>query len=462
MAFTPLVKVFQDPELKEMWEQEALREGERKTEFGELMIGTTFADDGPKPSQQVPAAPILYYNKLQRMGAGRKVNIEMKHPLYTSVTDILHKWVYSQQDRIGSEQEAERTSVATPVDLLFLALKEEQVKQGYQETANADEASLMRYFVQLLSDNTVKRMDVGAFWSLAAGYDMHHFTNVGLRNGIASGDKPEADEKAGVFLPPTEHPNMFVYHNNDVNKVPYSSTQATHSDNIDAEVAKIDGTAAGKPGLNFVRRMYRVAWDQNIIPAQMRVNGQMKEYYVVYVPGSVKDLIEKDADFMDLYSRAYMGQVRDNPLIQNNDLMYKNLIIKDSKWLSEDYFDGSASFNATGGVNTTDMALTTSNNWWFVNPGERTAEATTPLADAGITTSDVGRCYLLGANALIRATGTDYALERMEVTDYGNNDGIGQDKYFGQNRVDAVKLSGSNFVHDSTSQSICFLVDKSF
>jgi hypothetical protein len=84
------------------------------------------------------------------------------------------------------------------------------------------------------------------------------------------------------------------------------------------------------------------------------------------------------------------------------------------------------------------------------------------LADAGITTSDVGRCYLLGANALIRATGTDYALERMEVTDYGNNDGMGQDKYFGQNRVDAVKLSGSNFVHDSTSQSICFLVDKSF
>jgi len=50
----------------------------------------------------------------------------------------------------------------------------------------------------------------------------------------------------------------------------------------------------------------------------------------------------------------------------------------------------------------------------------------------------------------------------MEVTDYGNNDGMGQDKYFGQNRVDAVKLSGSNFVHDSTSQSICFLVDKSF
>ncbi len=96
-----LAKVFDDPDLKQMWEAEALKEGENQTEFSELEIGTTFAKDGAKPSERVPAAPILFYDKLSKGGGGgRFVNIDVDKPLYSDIENILKKWRYSSQERV--------------------------------------------------------------------------------------------------------------------------------------------------------------------------------------------------------------------------------------------------------------------------------------------------------------------------------------------------------------------------
>lgn len=453
-----LAKVFDDPELKSRWEQEALREGENKTEFTELEIGTTFAKDGPKPSRQVPAAPILFYDGLERVGEGRVVNIKMKKPLYQDVENIIKKWRYSSQKRRGSEQEAERGAVKAAVDNIFLALKETEIQQGLQETANANAGALMRHLVELLSDNTVKRQDVGVFWSLCAGFDHHHYVNVGLRESVADGGKPVGKAEAGVWLPPTEHPNMYIWQpNNVMSEVTFSTTQATHSGNIETELAKV--TSAAKPSLDWLRMVYRIAWRNNVIPASMRVNGKQSDFYILYVPGRVRDLLEQDTDFMNLFQSAYQGKVQDNPLLHSDDLMYKDLVIRDSKWLEETYFSMEKSFNATGSSDTTDMTfnLTTLNGveWADIDPGTRSVVTGSAMEGDSITPSEVGRCFLLGANGVIRATGNDYALERMEVTDYGNEDGVGQSKYFGQSRIDSFTNQGS---YDNTPQSMCFVV----
>lgn len=456
-----LAKVFADPDLKQMWEQEALKVGENQTEFSELEMGTTFAKDGAKPSETVLAAPILFYDKLQKGGGGgRFVNIDVDKPLYTSVENIMKKFRYSSQDRVGSELQAERGNVRAVVDNLFQALKETQIKQGLQETANADAGELMRHLVTLLGRNTTKRMDVGIFWALSAGYDMHHFVNIGLRDALADGAVPTGNSQAGVYLPPTEHPNMYVWQpNNTMTKVAFDTNQGTHGNNINTQVSAV--TSAAKPGLNWIRQVYRTAWRENLIPALARVNGSEMEYFILYVPGRVRDLLEQDADFMDLYEAAYMGKVQDNPLIQNDDLMYKNLIIKDSKWLEDDYFSMASNFNAAAstaaGATAMSFNKTTVSGveWADVDPGVRSPLVGSALEGDVNDTTQIARCFLLGANAAVRATGKDYALERMEVTDYGNNDGVGQDKYFGQNRVDVFTNEGA---YDQSIQSLCFVV----
>lgn len=453
-----LAKVFDDPELKLKWEQEALREGENKTEFTELEIGTTFADDGPKPSRRVSASPILFYNGLNNVGKGRIVNIKMNKPLFQDVEKIIKKWRYSEQKRRGSEQEAERGAVRAAVDNIFLALKETEIQQGLQETANVTAGKLMRHLVQLLSDNTVKRQDVGVFWSLCAGFDHHHYVNVGLREDLADAAKPIGKAEAGVWLPPTEHPNMFIWQpNNVLTEVTFSTTQGDHSANIETELAKV--TSAAKPSLDWLRMVYRTAWRANVIPAQMRVDGKQQEFYILYVPGRVRDLLEQDTDFMNLFQSAYQGKVQSNPMLHSDDLMYKDLVIRDSKWLEETYFSMENSFNATGATDTTDMTfnLTTINGveWADIDPGVRSVVTGSAMEGDSITPSEVGRCFLLGANGVIRATGNDYALERMEVTDYGNEDGVGQSKYFGQSRIDSFTNQGA---YDKTPQSMCFVV----
>lgn len=457
-----LAKVFDDPELKQAWEMEALKEGENTTEFTELELGTTFATDGAEKSETVIAAPILFYDKLKKGdGGGRFVNIKVDKPLYTDIQDILKKWRYSSQVRRGSEIEAERGSVRAVVDNIFLALKETQIKQGFQETANITPSRLMMHLTTILGRNTKKRQDLGVYWALAAGYDFHHYVNIGLRKSLSDAAVPVADSKAGVYLPPTEHPETYVWQpNNVMQKVTFSTTQATHSNNLTTELAKI--TSAAKPGLDWLRSIYRIAWRKNTIPSAMRYEGRDMPYFILYVPGRVRDLLEQDSDFMDLYQRAYQGMVRNNPMIQDDDLMYKTLIIRDSKWLEDDYFSYSSSFNATGGTNETDMSfnLTTINGveWADIDPGTRSVPGSSAFDnDSAITAgfTEVGRCFLLGANAVVRATGNDYELSRMEVTDYGNEDGVGQDKYMGHNRVDSFTNEG---VFDQTIQSMCFAV----
>lgn len=456
-----LAKVFSDPQLKQMWEAEALKEGENQTEFTELEMGTTFATDGAKPSETVTAAPILFYDKLSKGGGGgRFVNINVDKPLYSDVQNILKKWRYSSQERVGSEIEAEQGDVRAVVDNIFLALKETEIKQGLQETANVTAGSLMRHLVTLLGRNTTKRQDVGIFWALTAGYDMHHYVNIGLRNSLGDGAVPVGDSSAGVYLPPTEHPNMYVWQpNNTMASVTFSTTQGTHGDNINTAVGAV--TSAATPSLAWIRQVWRIAWRNNVIPAKMVIEGSEKPYYILYVPGRVRDLLEQDQDFMDLYNAAYQGKVRSNPLIQDDDLMYKQLIIRDSKWLEESYFSMANNFNAAASTDTFSTAmsynLTTVNSvqWADIDPGVRSVPTGSALEADVNDMSQIARCFLLGANAAVRATGNDYALERMEVTDYGNNDGIGQDKYFGQNRVDSFTNEGN---YDQTIQSLCFVV----
>lgn len=455
-----LVKLFSDPFLKQSWETRGLREGERKTEFNEGEIGVTFADDGPHMSRRVTAAPILYSDKHRRDG-GRMVNIEVKKPLFTDTQDILKTWRYGSQKRIGSEQEAERGNVVTIVDNLFLPIKEKQIKEGLQETANADPVKLLRHLTELVGDNTAKRMDLGVPFSLCAGYDMHHFVNVGLRNGLTNGAKPTADAQAGVWLPPTEHPNMFVWQPNDTMvQVPFNTNQATHSASITAAVDGI--TSAAKPNLAWLKKINRYAVNSNMIPARIVTNGQTLEYFLLLVSGRTKDLLEEDTKFYDLFVRSYQGIVKANPLLKDTDLMYKHLVIRESKLLDDDYFTMANSFNATGdGASIGDMTYNLQTigtvEWADIDPGSRVFTAASAAAGSlgAANTSYVGRAFLLGANAVVRCTGTEYKLEPMEITDYGNEMGIGQDKTYGQQRLDQFD-NQKNFA--KTPQSAEFII----
>lgn len=464
-----LAKVAADPQAWQKWEKLAFKQGEYKTEFNESEIGYTFADDGPKPSQRVAAAPILYHQELKN--GGHKVSIRYKNPVFSQASEVLNKGRYHDQVRMGAEHKLDLQHVQAIVDKWHFGLREDDLEGGQQITANMGPGDVMKSFVDELTDHEARKKDTGMFFAMFAGFDTHHFINAALRAGTSNGAVPVADAAYGLLSTMSEHPNTFVWHKTGspavevFEKIAYSATPATFAQNINVGVSKITGAAV--PTLNLLNRINRQCISSSMIPCRIRLaDGKMHEYFLVYVPGKIKDLLEQDERYFKLMTEAHQGIIDKNPLLKSGDVMYKRLIIRESPKLDDEYFSVKSSFGAVSATNNTASAFNLSGTPQeaSITPGTRTfVAASAGLTDLGVNNTQlVGRILVLGANAGIRAIGKSYSLERMEVTDYKLNDGVGWTKMYGQQRVAAWKVDGSGLAYEKTPQSfqvLCFQGD---
>lgn len=430
-----------DPEMWRKWTESVFKLGEAKTEFNESEIGYTYADDGPKPSDAVKAPPILSETKLET--GGRYMSIKVKKPLFTDAKEIIMKGRYQGQSREGAEFQLQRDAVKVCVDELHIGLSEKEIESGEQSTANMQPSELMAHFRDGISDHFIQRKDWGIFWTLGAGSDAHHYINAGLRNNVANGGVPVADPEMGLHFAMMEHPNSYVYHVNggataNHYKVAYSATMATYSGNFTTEIDKV--TPAAKPDLAWLRKVNRVAINSNMIPCQIRMeNGKLHKYYLLYVPGRVKDLLEEDDAYQKVMNSAYQGMVKDNPMLHAGDVAYKSLIIRESQKLDEEYMSLKYSFNAEGdGGSVGDAAFNkitvNGHEWADIDLGERVFTAATAAATAygaSDACNNLGRSYLLGANAVIRAQGLKFDLV-PDTREYESEQGLGLTTIFGQ------------------------------
>lgn len=464
-----------NPQIWQKWTEQAFRQGESKTEFNESEIGTGFAKDGPKKNHMVKAAPILYEQKLA--SGGRYINIQYKNPLFTEDEEILNKGRYHKQSREGSEASLSEQYVKTIVDMHHLGVTEDDIEEGFQQSANTNNAGkLMKAFVEGLTNNMYQRKDRGVFYALSAGYDIHHYINAGLRKELSNGDKPVSDAEMGLLAPPEEHPNLFVWHENSsdelrLKQVTYSATQATYSANIRDDISLI--TSDAKPGLALFRRISRLAKNLKMIPCKIKLHdGRDHNYFLCLIPGGIKDLAEEDENYFKLMSNAHMGLIEKNPLLKEGDVLYKNLVIRDSFILDQDYFNARNSFMATGVAEsdtdnddeTTDMSfdLAGADNEASIAPGIR------KFKDSSAAAADFGgldhcnlvkRIHVLGANAVTRSVGKNFKLVPKTLTEYDSKAGVGQTSFFGHQLVKAYNASGTFVKAPQSFQVLAFAGD---
>lgn len=447
-----LARVSDDPQLWKKWDALALKQGELKTEFNESEIGVTWGDDGPEQSDRVTSSPIVLKQDLQE--GGKYMDVPYDNPLFTEPEDILNAGRYGEQDRIGAEEALERHNFSVLLDKWHLGIAEKEVEESIPNTAHMTPGKFMQKMVDRWTDNASQKKDFGTFFTAFAGYDIHHFIAAGNRAGLADAARPVGDNKVGLMDRPFELRRSYAYIQDEDDRklvqVPYDADPDVYEANIVAEISKI--TDATKPGLDFFRKINRICLRTAMIPCRIAdPDGKSRDYFLVMVPGGARDLAEKDQEFKDVMNSAFQTLVEKHPLLRVGDVLYKNLIIRDSTKLDKEYFSAKRSFNAISEelANTTEMTFNRATIGGFerlsLTPGTRTfaAESAALAAFGAANTQVVGRALVMGSAAIARATGKNYELTKLEITQQGLKDGIGKTMLYGQARNEKWTIGGA-------------------
>ena len=460
IAMSYLAQVSNDRQLWHKWGKKAQKLGEKKTEFTESDIGVTWGDDGPEESDQAPGSPIKLVQDLNN--GGKYMDIKIHKPLKKGPDAILNTGRYGTQSRIGAEEELERYNFTVALDKLHVGIGEKEVEDGLQNTAHMTPGKFMKHMVESLTDHNAQRKDYGTWFAACAGADIHHYISAALRGSLSNGAVPVKDTGMGLMSAPREHGRTYVWQpNSTLTRVPYAANVDTYESNLVTELDKVDETA--KPTLGLFKKINRICLNSDMIPCSIRnADGKLKAYYVVYVPGSIRDLAENDDDFKDVMNSAYQGNVKDHPILRTDDITYKNLIIRESVKLdsAEDnhYFSARSSFNAISAAMAQTTKMTYNKNTingiekLGLSPGVRsfTATSTADTAFGAANTQVLKRIMVFGSAAVARATGKQYPLKKLEITEYGLKDGIGRTSKFGHFRNEQWTVNGA---YEDTPQS---------
>lgn len=460
-AMSYLAHVSDDRQLWHKWGKKAQKLGEKKTEFKESDIGVTWGDDGPEKSDQVPASPIKLVEDLK--DGGKYMDIKIDAPLKRGPSDILNTGRINDQDRIGAEEELKRYNFTVALDKLHVGIGEKEIEDGLDNTANMTPGKFMQRMVEALTDHNAQRKDYGTWFAACGGADIHHYLSAADRADLSNGAVPIGDPKMGLMHEPREHGRAFVWQpDNTLKEVDYDDDVDTYEGNLVTELSKI--TDAATPGLKLFKRINRKCLNSDMIPCVVRdQEGAPQPLYVVYVPGSVRDLAEEDESFEKVMNSAYQGNVRKHPILRTDDIVYKNLVIRESVKLdsAEDdyYFSAKSSFNAIDSETSETTKMTFNRNTvnniekLSLSPGKREF-AVDSDADTAFGGTDnmhlIKRIFVCGAGAIARATGKQFELKKLEVTQYGLKDGIGRTSKFGQMRNEQHSVKGA---YEDTPQS---------
>lgn len=444
------------PDRAEKWSKIYHVEHEQYKVFNETYTGVSWSRRGPSKSDLVTAAPIKVDTSLVSGGYIKKT--EMDSPLYSDSKSRLNSGRLRQQKRTGHENETNKRYLATPLALWFDSVKIKDSEISEQELATGE---IITRLEEQLSRHTAHFKDDEHLVTLNSGYPQFVYRTIGEVSNAADGATVTADAGMGVYTPPTEHPNSFVFANGEISEITYSATQATHSANILTALTNI--TTSDKPGLVLLNKINTYVKTKKIAGVEVSNKGRGHSYVILLVSPKFMSALKMDSDFQTLYNNSHMGFGYEHPLIMDGDIKYENLIIRSEEKLLDPQFKASVSYNGTGAAGDAAIGSATDTVWDVSGSGEDkdvqitwgTRSAGTGLA--GSSLDQYEKFYLLGADSMVYVPGNPYNIGPRDTNDYGRITALGCKHIFGIHRTDWMNAAKAITLNQSSAVGYAYI-----
>lgn len=415
--------------------------------------------------------------------------------LFGTGTDVGYVRVKGQ-NRVNFEIQASRKNIKFALQSYFMSAFEEDVRMSEQELGG----DLLELLVQHVTDLSGRYQDADKLVTFHQGWSPHLYTRIAQADaGVSDGDPAPSSTDQGVGVP-FEHPNTFAFVNegtvsdpsyrllaaNDIAGAAVSTNTATSwTGKVHEVVGQVDSSAL--PGRKMLDLIVAQTRYSRLVPIRYRMeNGQSGAYYIVLVSPAMMNMLYDDPDLEKRFGDAYNGMAYKHPLINDNDKIYRNLIIREVEKLDQNihtyqYCFGDTyqySVTANGGLDartgdgTVDApGVTVRKNTTtgtgrdlrvFLEYGTRTFRSTANGATAGeeqaaaedtaigATGGDkIDRIMVLGASALGIVPGPVFDLDRRQEDDYGQILGIGQEFFGGSRRIEWATAKSHNSGYDN-------------
>lgn len=460
---------FSDPDRLRRWSQNYFRRVESKVVFGEQYTGTQLADDGPRKTDLMVAAPIVQVNDLSNR-KGTRVNYTLMEPLFPDSSARLNYGRVKGQKREDSEKSGGKKFVDIALGTWFQGVKEEDITIGKQEIGMGD---LYQRMVELLSDNGAAYMDDDLVETFFLGQSRHLYHQVAKTTSIADGGKPVGNAEAAI-KDPAEHPNTYLFYDNS------GATLEKAASNSVADVHQLltKANSTHTAGATLLNKIALEVKKQKIIPTTYRGENGNRNFVRVVMDPIMMQQLRDDIQNNDAINSAYNASGQEHPYISHGDIIWGPLHITEEEKLLDSAFgvgnnygadeydsDGDGGAGGTAGdgiieVTQSQIRRTTDANGIesiYIEHGDRTFKTGTNAGDdanIGPDGSDkLGNILVLGANSVAKCPGPVLPLIERTDDDYNRILGLGSEHLFGCKRLDFVDSNG-NFSFNQSSLRI--------
>lgn len=463
-----------NPDRIKRWSLKFHYRTQSKTVFDETYTGTSLTKDGPKKSNTIVGAPVLLVNDLKDT-AGMVVNYTMLNPLFNDSQSRLNYVKVKGERREGSEKHLSKLFIKFPVAEGFWGVKEEDVNPGKKDIGMFD---LMSRMSKALSDNSIQYQDDDCIeGGFLMGHSRHLYTTVAKAANAVDGSAVEAIEASIKDYPipalPAEHPNTLVWTGGRLVNTAQEAG-ANFVTKINSVLSKI--TTADKPGLKLLNAIALQIKVRKMVGIRYIGKGFNRTMFMVLVDPILMTQLREEfnvdgSGLGNVLGHAYQAKGDEHPLVQQGDLVWGQLLIREEERLLESAFSNRYSFDARAqygdaGTRMTFARVNTGDSIdYFINKAERVVDISSKPAESVFTgtstaTSEqldsLANILVLGGNAIARVPGPITPLIIRTDDDYQRILGLGTTNIFGHKRLDFVNATGTTEVNQSSIRVIAW------
>lgn len=461
--------------------------------------GTTKSRRSIEPREDILGAPFVEYFELQNM-KGDRLTDTIHIPPFDGDDEVL--WGEGSdagyvrvkgQNRVGFEIQANRKNIDFCLQSYFFSATEEDINMSEQELGG----QLLPLLIDHMTDLGGRYMDADKLATFNMNYSPHVYTRIGVANEVSDGDPVVGDTNLGVPAP-FEHPNTYAFINPgslanpefallSANSVPNAladtPTATSWSGKVHEAVGRVDSDA--RPGRKMLDLIMVELKRLRIVPIRyMTENGIMSPMYIMLVSPSMMNMFLDDPDLQKRFDNAFSGHMYKHPLINEEDKIYRQLIIREAEKLDQSLYTYAYNYGDTYNYGETDeggldartgltsgddaegVSYTVSgsgkNTRVSLSLGSRTFRGASNATESderqaaaldsaiGIEGGDkIDRIPILGASAIGCVPGPIYEMDRRQEDDYGRILGIGQERLGANRRIDFPTSRAHNSGYDN-------------
>lgn len=469
-----------------------------------MYTGTRRGKRGIEQREDVYGPPIKeYYNLRQNPGTTHVDTIHV--PPFDTDEQVLGLAGTTEngfirvkgQNRKNHAIQANRKNITFALQQYFFSIDEEELEMSEQEIGGDIEAVLIKN----LTTVDAQYKDAERILTAYMGFSPHLYQRDAVARDVADGANVVGNADLGIETP-YYPPHVLAWTNQNTASDPdYQMVLAENDDyasnwtgKVHETLGQIDDTAP--PSRKMLDSIILYATTLRIVPVRYRVEGTYKPMYILMLSPESMNMLYDDADLEKRLGDAYNGKGLDHPLMKNEAITYRNLVIMEQEKLSQDIY--SAYYNwagetydygstADGGDDANpslssgpdaermtfakDTSVGTGKDARFaINPHVRRFRT---QDDGNITSADqeqaAGLAFgeeggnhidlgvLLGASALGAVPGPVFPMTRLKEDDHGRIVGIGKPNMGGCRRIDFPTTAGRSHPSGKLSQGMMLI-----